>query len=118
VGGGGAKEPPDCANVTLEGEIVGPTIGWFRLPSDDTFSLYDIERMQLKARCSNVSHGGSESTPNAEHPGSGHDRGLVNDGIRRPPEVTQTFGGRSTHMTPTNCGSSPKVVLNSKRHLY
>lgn len=31
VGGSGAKEPPDCANVAFEGVIVGPTIGWSRL---------------------------------------------------------------------------------------
>jgi hypothetical protein len=70
---GGAKESPDCANVALEGEIVGPSIGWSRTPSDDTFGLCDVDRMQLKARCSNVGHGGSESatiwTPFA---GNGH----------------------------------------------
>ena len=54
VGGCGAKEPPDCAKVALEGEIVGPTIGWSRTPSDDAFGLCDINRLQLKARCSNV----------------------------------------------------------------
>ena len=68
VGGSGAEEPPDCANVAFEGEIVGPTIGWSRLPSDDTFGLFDIDRMQLKALCSNVSHGGSESAPIALAP--------------------------------------------------
>ena len=68
VGGRGAKEPPDGANVAFEGEIVGPTIGCSRLPSDDTFGLFDIDRMQLKALCSNVSHGGSESAPIALAP--------------------------------------------------
>ena len=120
VGGSGAKEPPDCANVALEGEIVGPTIGWSRFPSDDTFGLCDIDRMQLKALCSNVSHGGSQSAPVAEHPGSGHDRGLLaEDGIRRPPEITHTFGGRNTHISPAKCGTPyAEVLFDSKRHLY
>jgi hypothetical protein len=50
VGGSGAKEPPDCANVAFEGVIVGPTIGWSRLPSDDTFGLCDIDRCSCR-RC-------------------------------------------------------------------
>ena len=58
VRGGGAKEPSDCANVALEGEIVGPGIGWSRIPSDDALGLRDIDRMQLEARCSDVGQGG------------------------------------------------------------
>jgi hypothetical protein len=45
VHGGGAKEPPDCANVALEGEIVDPSISWSRTPSDDTFGFCDIDRV-------------------------------------------------------------------------
>jgi hypothetical protein len=56
--------------------------------------------MQLKARCSNVGQGGSESAPIAEQPGCGHDRGLLaEDGIKRTPEKTNTFGGR-WHILP------------------
>jgi hypothetical protein len=76
VRGGGAKEHPDCPNVALEGEIVGPRIGSSRTPSDDAFGLCDIDRMKLKARCSNVGHGRGESAPIAGQPGSGDDREL------------------------------------------
>ncbi len=58
--GGRAKEAPHCANVALEREIVRPRIGRSRTPSNDAFGLCDIDRVQLEARCSNVSHGGSE----------------------------------------------------------
>ncbi len=72
VCGGGAKEPPDGADVALEGEIIGPRIGWSRTPIDDTFRLCHVDCMQLKTRCSNVGHGGRESAT-AEQPGYGHD---------------------------------------------
>jgi hypothetical protein len=70
---------------------VRPRIGRYRTPSDDTFGLWDIDRVQQEARCSNVGHGGSESAPVAERPGCGHDRG-AGDGIKRTPEKTITFG--------------------------
>ena len=90
-----AKEAPRCANVALEREIVRPRVGRSRTPSDDTFGLCDIDRVQLEARCSNIGHGGRESAPIAEQPGFGHDRGLpAEDGLRRAPEKTNTFGGR------------------------
>jgi hypothetical protein len=64
--GGGAKEAAHCANVALEREIVRPRVGRSRTPSDDTFGLCDVDRMQLEARCPNVSHDGCESALIAE----------------------------------------------------
>jgi hypothetical protein len=43
----GPKKAPYCANVTLEGEIVRPSILRPGGLSDDAFSLRDIDRMQL-----------------------------------------------------------------------
>jgi hypothetical protein len=57
--GGRAKEAPHSANVAPEREIVRPRIGQSRTPTEDTFGLCDIDRVQLEARCSNVGHGGS-----------------------------------------------------------
>ena len=62
---GRAKEAPHCADVALEREIFRPRIGRSRTPSDDTFGLWDIDRVQLEARCSNVGHRASSSKSTA-----------------------------------------------------
>jgi hypothetical protein len=52
--GGDPKEAPHGADIALEWEIVRPRIGRPRPSGDDAFTLCDIDRVQLKARPSNV----------------------------------------------------------------
>ena len=64
-----AEEAPHRSDVALEREIVRPRIGRSRTPSDDTFGLCDIDRVQLEAWRSNVSHGDGGSAPFTGQPG-------------------------------------------------
>lgn len=63
------EEAPDRSNVALEREIVRPRIRRSRTTSDNTFGLCNIDRVQLEAWRSKVSHGDGGSGPITGQPG-------------------------------------------------